>query len=83
MRVHAGHATRPQARLPSSIPGMYAWMASQLNVALIRKLRGALICLGYYFDMVAMGVCATGHWQTFGRLMQELNVCTVEEVFKH
>ena len=30
--------------------------------------------LGLLFDMA---VCITRHWQTSGRLMQELNVCTV------
>ena len=33
------------------------------------------ICL--FFDMLSMGVCTTRHWQTSGRLVQELNVCTV------
>ena len=32
---------------------------------------------GLYFDMPFMGVCTTGHWRTSGRLVQELNVCTV------
>ena len=27
--------------------------------------------------LLSMGVCTTGHWQTSGRLVQELNVCTV------
>ena len=31
--------------------------------------------LGLYFDMLSMGVC-TRFWQTSGRLVQELNVCT-------
>ena len=29
------------------------------------------------FDMLSMGVCTTRHWQAPGRLVQELNVCTV------
>ena len=33
--------------------------------------------LGSFFDMLSMGVCTPRHWQTPGRLMQELNVCTV------
>ena len=52
-------------------------LTSQLNVALIRKLRGSLVCLAYFFDMLSMDVCTTRHWQTSGRLVQELNVCTV------
>ena len=52
-------------------------MTAQLNVALIRKLHGFLMYLDYLFDMLSMGVCTTRHWQTFGRLVQELNVYTV------
>ena len=33
--------------------------------------------LGLLFDM---GVCTTKHWQTSGRLVQGLNVCTAEEI---
>ena len=33
--------------------------------------------LGLFFDMLFMGICTTRHWQTSGRLVQELNVCTV------
>ena len=29
------------------------------------------------FDILDMGVCTTMHWQTSGRLMQVLKVCTV------
>ena len=35
--------------------------------------------LGLFFAMFAMGVCTTRHWQTSGRLVQELNVCTVHK----
>ena len=30
-----------------------------------------------FLDMLFMGVCTTRHWQTSGRLVQELNICTV------
>ena len=33
--------------------------------------------LGIFFDILCMGVFSTGHWQISGRLVQELNVCTV------
>ena len=33
------------------------------------------MCLGYFFNMLSMNVCTTMHWP--GRLMKELNVCTV------
>ena len=50
-------------------------MTSQINVALIHKLCGSLI----FFLDIFMGGNTTRHWQTTsGRLLQELNVCTVE-----
>ena len=33
--------------------------------------------VGLLSDMLAMGLRTTRHWQTSGRLVQELNVCTV------
>ena len=33
---------------------------------------------GLCFDMLSMGVCTTRPWQTPGRLVQELNFCTVD-----
>ena len=57
--------------------GMDARMTLQLNVALIRKLRGPLECLAYFLEMSSMVVCTTRHLQTSGRLVQKLNVCTV------
>ena len=33
--------------------------------------------LGLFFDMLSMGFYTTRHWQTSGRLVQELDVCTV------
>ena len=44
----AEHNKRPHARLPPSFLGMDAWMTSQLNVALIHKLRASLMCLVYF-----------------------------------
>ena len=32
--------------------------------------------LGLFFDMLSMGVYKTWHWQTSGRLVQEVNVRT-------
>ena len=39
--------------------------------------RATIDVLGLFFDMLPIGVCTTGHWETSGRLVQELNVCTV------
>ena len=47
MREQSGHDTRPHAWLPHSFLGMDAWMTSQLNVAMFRKLRWSLKCLAY------------------------------------
>ena len=77
MRVQPVHNTRPHAWSPPCFLGMDAWMTSKLNVALIRKLHGPLVCLAYFVHMIPNGMCTTGHWQTTGRLVQELNVCTV------
>ena len=33
--------------------------------------------LDLLFDMVSMGICTIRHWQTSGRLVEELNVCAV------
>ena len=78
MREQPGHDTRPHARLPSSFLGIDAWMNSQLNAALIRKLRGSLMCVAYFIDMLSAGVCKTRHCETSSRLVQELSVCTVQ-----
>ena len=40
--------TRPHAPMTPSFLGMDALMTSQLNVALIRRLRGSLMCLAYF-----------------------------------
>ena len=58
-------------------------MTSQLNVALIHKLLGSVICLAYFLNMLFMGAFATRHCQTFGRLVQELCVCTVPKNRSH
>ena len=77
MRGQSGHNTRPDTRLPPIFLGMDAWMTSQLNVALARKLRGLFICLACNFEVLVMGVFTTRQWKTSGRLVQELNVSTV------
>ena len=72
------HNRTPDCHLVS-----WTWMrphtanTSNVKIALIRKLRGSLICLVYFFDILFMGVCTARHWQTSGRLMQEFNACIV------
>ena len=52
MRGQPGHNTRLHARLPPSFQGMERWIASQLNVALSRKLRGSLMCLAHFWHAI-------------------------------
>ena len=78
--LNAWHNTRPHTRLPPSFLGMDAIIGplpQKRNIALIRKLIGSLMCLAPFFDLLCMGVCTARHWQTSGRLVQELNACTV------
>ena len=56
-------------------------MTSQLNVGLICKLGGSLMCLAYFIGMLSPGVCTPRHRQTSGRLVQEFNVCTVVNTY--
>ena len=52
-------------------------MTSQLYVAMIRKLLGSIMYVVDVLDVFSMSICTAGHWKTSGRLVQELNVCTV------
>ena len=72
--------TPPYARLTSSFLGIDAWMNSQLKLALINKATWIIYVLGLLFDMLPVGVCTTRHWQTPGRLLQELDIFTVGNI---
>ena len=61
-------------------PVSFSWMlkmTSQLNIALLCKLDGSLMYLAYFIGILSTGLCTPRHRQTSGRLVQELNVCTV------
>ena len=77
MHEQPGHNKPPYAQLLPSFLGMGVWMTLLLKVALIHKLRGSSMCLAYSFDMLSMAVYAIRHWQTTGRLVQELKACTL------
>ena len=47
------------------------------NLTTKRNFTRVIDVLGLLFDMLSMGVSPNRHWQTSGRLLQELNVCTV------
>ena len=57
----AGHNTRPHTRLPITFFGMDAWVTSQLNVALMCKLRESLAyfltCYPWVFVQPGIGRC--------------------------
>ena len=69
-----GHNTIAHARLTSSFQGMDAWMFSEPSDLQATWVIGVL---GLFFDMLSLGASTTRHWQTSGRLVQELDVCTV------
>ena len=72
------HSSTPDCHPSFPEHGCRHWsMTSPLKVALIRSLRGSLMCLAYCFNKLPMAVCTTRHWQTSSRPMQELNVWTV------
>ena len=45
------------------------------------QVMNAIDVLGLFFDRLSIVVCTTRHWQMFGRLVQELNVCTLWKYF--
>ena len=55
LNARADRAFTTARQIASQFPGhgcMNAWMTSQLNAALIRKLRGSLVCLAYFSDVI-------------------------------
>ena len=75
MRGKPRHDTRLIARLPPSFEGMDAFT----NECSFDSQDTWI--LTYSFDMLTMGACTTRYWQMSGRLVQELNVCTVLLIF--
>ena len=74
MRGQPGHNTRPFA---TQFPGFARMNDLILKVALIRKLQRSLMCVAYFVKMLSVCICTTRHYQTSGRLVEELNVGTV------
>ena len=72
-----GSPGRIRDRTPDCHLNSWAWMTSQLKVAMSRKLRGPSMCFAYICDMISMGVSTTRHGQTSSRLVQELSIRTV------
>ena len=56
MRGQPEHNAQPHARLQLSFQGIDAWITSELNEALVCKLRVSLMSLADIFDIPSMGV---------------------------
>ena len=82
MRGQSGHDTCPHVKSTPSVLGLNSWMTSQLNEALIPKLYVGHSCVWLFFDILFMDVCTTRQWQTSGRLVQELNACIVDLMYR-
>ena len=57
--------------------GRYSVLDLTTESSFDSQAKWVMMCLAYLFGMLSMGVCTTRHWQTSGRLVQELNVWTV------
>ena len=73
MRGHPRHNTRPHFRLSHIFLGLDD-ISTERNFDSLATWIIDVLC---FFDMLSMGVCSTRHRETPGRLVQELNVCTV------
>ena len=66
-------------RKPDCHPVSRAWMRSHVPDLTTERsfdlqVRWLFMCLAY---LLTCHVCTTRHWQKSGRLVQELNMCTV------
>ena len=77
MRGQPDQNTRLHARLPPSFQGMNHVDDLKTERSLDVPAMWVIDVLVLFFDMLFMGVCTTRHWQTSGRLVKKLNVCTV------
>ena len=78
MRGQPGHNPQLHAwPIAAQFPG-HGWMHRlTTDRSFDHKLRGSLMFLAYFSDMLPTGLCKTEHWHTSGRLVRELNVWTV------
>ena len=78
MRGQPGHDTCPHVRLSPSFLGMDVTTGLTTKPSFDSPGNWIIDVPDLIFDMLSMmGVCKTRHWQTSGRLVQKLNVCTV------
>ena len=69
-----GHNTQPHIQLPSSFLVMDDLTTER---GFDSQATWVIDVPGLFLDMLSMGVCATRRWKMSGRLVQELNSCTV------
>ena len=74
MRGQPSHNTQLHARLPLSFHECMDYLTTEHSFD--SQDTWVIDVLGL-FDMLSMCVYTTRHWQTSGRLVQALNVCTV------
>ena len=72
---HPGHITRPHA---TQFPGHGCMDDLKTELCLDSQATWVIDVFGFFFDNLSMGVCTTRNWQMSGRLVQELNACTVD-----
>ena len=63
-------------RIAIQFPGRGCMDDSTTERRLYSQATWVIDLLGLIFDIFSMGAFTTRHWQTSGRLVQELNVCT-------
>ena len=73
MRCQPEHNTWPQARLSPNFLGMDDLTTERSSDS---QDMWSLMCSDYFYYISFIGDCTTSHWQTSGRLVQELNACT-------
>ena len=71
------HYTQSHALLQTQFPGHGFKNDRKTERNVDSQATWVVYVLGLFFDMLSMGVFPTSHWQISGRLVQELNVCTV------
>ena len=81
MRGLPGQTTRQHARLTTHFPrhGCMDDLTTERSIG--PQATWVIDVFGLFFDMLSTGVCTTGHRQTSGCLVQELDVCTVSAMF--
>ena len=67
-------------RTPDCHPVSWSWIYDEVKTEnnFDSQATRVLDVLDLFVDLLSMGVCTTWNWQTSSRLVQKLNVCTVQ-----